>query len=102
MPRSGLPNCCSKTWSNPMGSGPPSRVSVWRSHAWISAGNGAGLGPGEPEDRDPVTPPSDLGIELHGPPLAPHEARGPGRPGDAVDRSFGAGGVSVPDRPEPP
>jgi hypothetical protein len=58
-------------------------------------------GPGGPEDRDPVTAASDLGIECHGPPLATHEARGPGRPGDAVDRCFGDGGVSVPDRPEP-
>ena len=31
--------------------------------------NRLGSGPGKPEDRDPVTPASDPGIECHGPPL---------------------------------
>ena len=43
MPRSGPPSCCSTTWSTLMGSRPPSRASAWRSHAWVSAGNGPGM-----------------------------------------------------------
>ena len=42
-PRSGPPSCCSTTWSTLMGSRPPSRASAWRSHAWVSAGNGPGM-----------------------------------------------------------
>src|SRR3954463_5535797 len=62
---------------------------------------GPGWGPGESEDRDPVAPQGEPRVESHGSPLETREASDFGRPSDARDRGVGAGGVSVPDRPEP-